>query len=272
MKRIVVLLAVFYVLSVQTAIAQDRLMQKLKTIDQTKKNQPAEQAQENPPVTKASQSSNATVIDVRNIAVSAPQPGADKQNIFSNKVASPSEPAATFSSLNASELKNILSDSGLQFTPSNLYMRLSPKQISVSGKGYLHPYKPYIVIPNFMIFDEFYTGTDSSCGIHLVLKEAGTYVLDFLIEFEDGYPVGTVYPCKVLKSMSSALQTVNVSKADGPQHILVVVNYDGSAWGSSVVATGANLNQLYGLRLEKPEGSYYEFRWKFYQVDVTKMP
>ena len=262
---------VFYVLSVQAASAEDRLMQKLKTVDWTKKNQPAEQAQENRPVSKARQVSKATVIDVRNIAVPVPQPGANQGNIISFKTASPSEPAANLVSLDSSQLKDILSDSGLQFTPSNLYMRLSPKQISVSGKGYLHPYKPYIVVPSFMLFDEFYTGKDSSDGIHVVLKEAGTYVLDFLIEIVDGYPVGQVYPCKVLKSLSSTLQTVNISKVDGPQHILVVVNYDGTAWSSSLSATGANLNQLYGIHLDKPEGSYYETKFKFYQLDVTKM-
>lgn len=269
MKKYSVWVAVLSILVSQVVLGQESLRQKPRSIDQNRAKQAMKQTSLKPAV---------TLIDVRNKTVSRSLNSVAQRYTPKDAARTLGRSKAVLSVLSAPQLAEVLHDNGIRAASVNIYMTLSPNQTSVDGKGYLFSSLPNLVAPNFVFFNEDQGTTFSSSSINVGLLEAGVYILDFLVELTDveAYKAGVVFTCTVTKGMTTTLEIKNVVKANGPQHILVLVDYDGVAgqslqFSGGATPSGVYRDQLYGIRFDKPKGGGFTIQWKLYEVDVTKM-
>jgi hypothetical protein len=218
-----------------------------------------------PPREKTGLKAAVTVIDLRNVAGEKKPPKRAADPLFSLRKMSGSKPNSAVSTLAPAQLGEALQGAGISVVPSNVYARFTPGQSNAQGKGYMYLLGPDVVYPDHVQFTP--SGEQAFPrmfnGPMVVLREPGTYVFDFLVEFPDA-PVGTYYSCIVLVGQND-LQTKAVVKTDGPQHILVVwtLDQDGLALPDDRRSVGI---YCYLSRSGGPD-----VPWMFYLADVTKI-
>ena len=100
-------------------------------------------------------------------------------------------------------------------------------------------------------------------GAMVVLREPGTYVFDFLIEFPY-WPAGTSYNCDVMIGLE-AYQTQALTRVEGPQHVLVIWPMD------QAMLSLEDRQRSVGIHCYQPGAADELIGWTFYLLDVTKL-
>lgn len=204
-----------------------------------------------------------TVIDLRNVGVNKKPPKREAEPPYSLRM----KPGArtNVTALNAVQLSQALKGAGVSVPPPNVYARLSPSEISLSGKAYLFLLYPSEVYPDRVGFESSMSGNHafSQNGARVMLNEVGTYVIDFLVEFP-GPTAGQSCQCEVSGGLG-VYQLQEVFEQPGPQHILVVVGPDAlgpaqDEWQRSI-----------GIRFYQPAFSDRTVSWMLHLVDITKL-
>jgi hypothetical protein len=204
-----------------------------------------------------------TVIDLRNVVVDKKPPKREAEPTYSLRMKVGARMNAT--ALNAVQLSEALKGAGISVPPPNVYARLTPGQISAAGKAYMFLMFPSEVYPDRVEFDSSSLGNErfSTNGPMVVLREAGTYVVDFLVEFP-GVPAGLSFECRVMGGLG-VLQLQEISAQSGPQHILVVVSQDAFRQGQD------DLQKSIGLHCSRSALKDATIGWTLYLVDITKL-
>jgi hypothetical protein len=204
-----------------------------------------------------------TVIDLRNVTEAKKPPKREGSPTIALRMMSGAKPAVA--PLAQVQMTEALKGVGIDVTPSNLYLRLTSTQSYVPGKGFLWFEYPTYVYPGEVKFESSYYGVSrtSSNGAMVTLKEQGTFVLDFLVEFMYA-PAGTVFQCAILRG-ENAIQIQNVVSEAGPQHILVVMNQDAFFQGLD------DVSKSIGLHCSREVEREMTIDWLLYLVDITKL-
>lgn len=208
---------------------------------------------------------NVTVIDIR----TATPLMAKVRDVKGSRVAmAPPSPGMVAQALTVAQLRATLHEAGLKdVLPPAEYARFTPTQLSVEGKGSALFEAPLWVDPIQVQFD---TSFDDNPYLHIIsgpkiaLKEAGAFVLDFLIKIQGSQP-GNTYRCEVLKGEDVFQQIALTQETQEPQHLLVVFQQG--------VPTPPVPNPWVGIcvhgsgQVTPPDW----IRWTLYQVVVTKL-
>jgi len=249
MPRWVIVVLAFFALAAPIASAQ----------------RPQLQRQKIAPTEKPKVQTAVTVIDLRNVTADKKPPKRAADPVYSTRLMSGggSRPAAA--ALPLSQLGEALKGVGIGAPPANVYARFTPGQPTVPGKGYLLLAAPYWTYPDHA---EFYSTAEGGApmiwnGPAVVLREPGTYVFDFVVEFPTSAP-RTFYNCGVQVGFTT-YQIQAVENMNGPQHILVI-------WpiGPDMLDLSDELRSV-GIHCSEPGAGGQVLTWTFYLVDVTKI-
>lgn len=245
MPKRVLIAMIFIALAAQLVLAQQPKMQRAV------------------PPAKPKPTTAVTVIDLRGLAGEKKPPKREADSAYSMRMMSGTGAKAPTAALAPAQLGAALQEAGISVVPSNLYARLAPGQSSAHGKGYICLLRPEAVYPDRAQFplawEHAAPGTYN--GPLVVLREPGTYSLDFLVEFTDS-PVGGFHNCLVLIGHNDVQMKV-VSKTEGPQHIVIVWTMDQER------AALPDEARSVGIHCYIHTGS--NPTWTFYLVDVTKL-
>jgi hypothetical protein len=208
---------------------------------------------------------NALVVDIR----SATSALAKVRDVKGSRVAiAPPVPGMVAQALTVAQLQATLHEAGLKdVLPQAEYARFTPTQLSVEGKGYALFEAPLWVDPSQVQFD---TSFDDNVYLHIMsgpkiaLKEAGAFVLDFLIKIQGSQP-GTAYRCDVIKGEDVFQSLALTQETQEPQHLLVVFQQGLSAPPVPNPWVGI---RIHGSGQTTPPDW---IRWTLYQVVVTKL-
>ncbi len=206
------------------------------------------------------------IIDLRDVAIDKKPPKRLAEPATALRVKPPSHTNAVSAAFSPGQLREVLRDIGLGAVPPNVYARFTPSAMSVPGKGFLFLLVPTWVYPDHVQFFSSGGGGDLTWvynGPAVVLREPGTYVFDFLVEFNDA-PVGTPYTCEaMIGDVPVGDQTVE--NTGGLQHVLVVKALD-----AALLALGDAMKSV-GIHCFKSSGPQVLAGWTLYLVDVTKL-
>lgn len=245
-KRIFVAV-VFITLAAQIILAQQSKMQKAVPL-------------EKPKVKTA-----VTVIDLRNVTADKKPPKRAADPSYSMRKMSTGGTKTAVSALAAGELSEALKGAGISVVPSSVYARFTPGQSRVQGKGYMFLAAPYWSYPDRAEFYSSYTGSAPWIwnGPEVVLREPGTYVFDFLVDYT-GAPVGSFYECEVHVGFVG-YQVQAVMRTGDPQHILVIWPVD-----QAMISLPDDQRSI-GIHCYRSDSREQLEPWTFYLVDVTKL-
>jgi hypothetical protein len=170
--------------------------------------------------------------------------------------------------LTMGQLKATFHDAGLaDIQPTNEYVRFTPTQLSVEGKGHMLCQAPLWAEASHFIFN---TSVDENqwydihCGPLITLKEPGAFVLDFQIEIQADQP-GQNYLCDVIKGKDIFQEITLTQETSGPQHLLVV--FQQGAPPPTQIYPWVGIRIRSSVQRNPPDF----VRWMLYQVVVTKI-
>jgi len=217
------------------------------------------------PPEKAKVRSAITVIDLRNIAGEKKPPKREADSTFSMRMMTGPRTGGGKVGLQARQLSEALQTAGLAVAQPNVYARFTPERIHVPGKGYMFLVYPAAVYPDRIEFQSTNRGDPGRAenGPLVVLREQGTYVLDFLVEFPD-VPVGAAFQCVILRGANHFHMQV-VYAQGGPQHILVIANQDAEYQGLE------DWQKSIGIHCLRESAGSALVPWTLYLVDVNKL-
>ncbi len=214
---------------------------------------------------KARVRSAVTVIDLRNVLGDKKPPKREADSAFSMRMMAGPKTGGGKSGLQPRQLGEALQTAGLAVQQPNVYARFTPERIHAPGKGYMFLVYPAAVYPDRVEFESTAYGAPGRAenGALVVLREPGTYVLDFLVEFP-GVPAGMAFQCVILRGANRLHMKVVQAEA-GPQHILVITNQDAEYqalddWHKSV-----------GIRCLREGAGTAGVPWTLYLVDVSRL-
>lgn len=222
--------------------------------------------QKTAPMAKPRPRSAVTVIDLRNVANEKKPPKRAPEATYSTRMMHGQGSNAAVAALAPMQLSEALRGAGISVTPPNVYARFTPGQTRIPGKGYMYLASADWAFPDHVEFHDFhldYEGVAPENGPMVVLREPGTYALDFLVEFTHA-PVGTPYGCDVLVG-SGILQVQALEKTGGPQHIVVIWSLDPAMLGLQ------DEQRSVGIHCYMTGRSARIVPWTLYLVDVTKL-
>ena len=246
-KRILVAV-VFIALAAQLVLAQ----------------QPQLQRQKVAPPAKPKVKTAVTVIDLRNVTADKKPPKRAADPVYSMRMASGPKTTAV-AALPAAQLSEALKGAGISVVPANVYARFTPGQLNVPGKGYLLLAAPYWSYPDRAEFYSSYSGSSPWIwnGPKVVLREPGTYVFDFLVDYA-GAPVGSFYECEVSVGFLG-YQVQAIMRTADPQHILVIWPVD------QAMISLSDEQRSIGIHCYRSDSRDQLEPWTLYLVDVTKL-
>jgi len=231
----------------------------------TSAQRPQLQRQQISPSEKPKVQTAVTVIDLRQVTAEKKPPKRAADPVYSTRRMSGAGSKSAVAALPLSQLGEALRGVGIGAPPANVYARFTPGQLTVPGKGYMILAAPYWTYPDHA---EFYSTAEGGApmiwnGPAVVLREPGTYVFDFVVEFPTS-PSGTFHDCGVQVGFTT-YQIQAVESINGPQHILVI-------WpiGQDMLDLGDELRSV-GIHCSKPRAGDQVLTWKFFLVDVTKL-
>ncbi len=214
---------------------------------------------------KAKARSAITVIDLRNVLGDKKPPKREADSTFSMRMMTGPRTGGGKAGLQPRQLGEALQTAGLAVQQPNVYARFTPERSQVPGRGYMFLLYPAAVYPDRVEFQSSSRGDPSRAenGALVVLREQGTYVLDFLVEFP-GVPAGMAFQCVILRGSNTFHMKVVQAEA-GPQHILVITNQDAEYqalddWHKSV-----------GIRCLREGAGSALVPWTLYLVDVNRL-
>jgi hypothetical protein len=205
-----------------------------------------------------------TVIDLRDVAGDKKPPKREPGQVMLPRMMLPgSSPNRPLSGLPISRLSEALQGAGIGPLATNGYAHFTPGQSHLMGKGYLYLSWPTFVFPDHAEFEsgarDFFTGNLGAPKV--VLREPGTYTLDFLVEFPATPPDAMVI-CQSLLG-HSVRQIQHLRAAAGPQHVVLVYSLSSEAAGTPDEERAIGINCFQEVGMEKTP-------WTFYLVDITK--
>lgn len=207
-----------------------------------------------------------TVIDLRNLADEKKPPKRGADAFFSPRMKSVSSPRASAAALSPLQMSEALQGAGISVVPPNVYARFTPGQPSAHVKGYMYLESPAWVYPDhaeFSLTAEHAPGQERSGGPSVVLREPGTYALDFLVEFPNA-PSGAIIPCCVMTG-PSCRQIKHLRAEDGLQHVIIIRTLDQAAMGLEDEKRSVGITCFIETSAPTP------LSWLLYMVDVTKL-
>jgi|GEM_PF-5940884 len=217
------------------------------------------------PVERPLSRRNITLVDLRTATPLVAKAGTARASRMSSM---PPGVGKVAQALTAAELRTAFIGAGLNDVPSaSEYCRFTPTQLSAGEKGYILFEAPVFVRPSEVWFN---TALDAFPYLHLVdgpkvlMREAGTFVLDFSIFLYTGQK-GTPFRCDVLKGQDVIQQMTVTSEPVESQHILVVFRQDVPNPPGSENWIGISLQTV--EQTTPPESNW----WWLYQVVVTKL-
>jgi len=204
-----------------------------------------------------------TVIDLRNVFSDKKPPKRGPDQVVLPRMMMPgSSPNRALTGLSSGQLSEALVGAQIGPLATNVYAHFTPGQSYAPGKGYLFLASPVFVFPDHVEFQSVGHSADPSLadGPKVVLREPGSYTLDFLVEFT-GAPPESNMGCYALIGYGIP-QVHPVKVASGPQHIVLVFNMDQER------AAAPDEARSVGIRCyQSPTG---KTPWTLYLVDVTK--
>lgn len=205
-----------------------------------------------------------TVIDLRDVASDKKPPKREPGQVFLPRMMMPgSSPNRPLSGLPPGQLSEALRSAGIGPMATNVYARFTPGQSNLTGKGYLFLAFPAFVFPDHA---EFQSGTRDQFtgnlgGPRVVLRQPGTYTIDFLVEFTAA-PAQAFVICQSV--VGTAIRQVKTLRAaGGPQHIVMVYTLSPEAAGAPDEDRSIGINCFQEAGPEKTP-------WTLYLVDVAK--
>ena len=207
-----------------------------------------------------------TVIDLRNVVDEKKPPKREPDAFFSTRMKSVSNPRASAAALGPMQLSEALRGAGINIEPLNVYARFTPGQPNVYGKGYVYFESPNWVYPDhadFNLMKQRGPGYENPNGPLVVLREPGTYSLDFLVEFPST-PAGAHVTCCVMAG-PSCRQVKLLRTEGGLQHVVVIRALDQAA-----MALDDEMRSV-GIYCFTENSSQTPLSWLFYLVDVAKL-
>lgn len=205
-----------------------------------------------------------TVIDLRDVMSDKKPPKREPGQVMLPRMMMPgSSPNQAAAGLGPAQLGEALQGAGIGPLATNVYARFTPGQSYQAGKGYLFVSWPDFVFPDHA---EFQSGArdqyDSNLGgPRVVLRQLGTYTLDFLIEFPTT-PADAHLTCQTV--VGNSIRKFQLTRTAGTaQHIVLVYTLSPEAAGA------ADEDRAIGIHCFV-EGTPGKTPWTFYLVDITK--
>jgi len=206
-----------------------------------------------------------TVIDLRNVFSDKKPPKRGPDQVVLPRMMMPgSSPNRALTGLTSGQLSEALQGAGIGPMATNVYAHFTPGQSSAAGKGYLFLASPVFVFPDHVEFQSAGRAPNSSIadGPRVVLREPGTYSLDFLVEFTEAPPDSNMTCYSLMGYGIPHLHPVHVET--GPQHIVLLYTLSPEGAGAPDEAKSI------GIRCyQSPSGE--KTPWTLYFVDVTKI-
>jgi len=203
-----------------------------------------------------------TVIDLRNVTSDKKPPKRSPQQIALPRMMPGTQTNKVLAGLPPAQLGEAFKSAGINAAPANVYARFTPTQVHAAGKGYLYFDAPDFAFPDHVEFHSSFSSEPwDSNGPCVVLREPGTYVFDFLVEFIGG-PPGAEFGCQIMIGPLFP-QVQSIKPVSGPQHILVIWNLDPATAALPETDKAIGIH-IYPKLLDRAD-------WTFYLVDVTKL-
>jgi hypothetical protein len=205
-----------------------------------------------------------TIIDLRDVLGEKKPPKREPGQVMLPRMMGPgSSPNKTLSGLAPGPLGEALQGAGIGPVAGSGFAHLTPGQSYLTGKGYLFLSWPSFVFPDHAEFqsgprDQF---TGNLGGPKVVLRQPGTYTLDFLVEFTAS-PPDALMICQSFVGYGFR-QIHHFRAVAGPQHIVVVCTVSPEAAGAPDEDRAFGINCFQEVGLDKTP-------WTFYLVDITK--
>ncbi|HSQ79182.1 MAG TPA: hypothetical protein VLN41_01175, partial [Candidatus Bathyarchaeia archaeon] len=216
------------------------------------------------PREKALTTAAVTVLDLRGALGEKKPPKREPGQVMLPRMMMPgSSPSAPRSGLAPAQLGEALRAAGIGPVAPNGYAHFTPGQSYATGKGYLFLSWPAFVFPDHA---EFQSGArDLFNGIlggpKVVLRQPGTYTLDFLVEFTASPPEAMI-TCQSLIGYGFR-QIHHIRAVAGPQHIVVVCTVSAEAAGGPDEERSIGINCFQEAGMDKTP-------WTFYGVEISK--
>lgn len=216
------------------------------------------------PREKAGAMAAVTVIDLRDASGEKKPPKREPGQVMLPRMMGPgSSPSAPPRGLPPGQLGEALQGAGIGPIAASGFAHLTPGQSYLTGKGYLFLAWPSFVFPDHAEFqsgarDQF---TGNLGGPRVVLRQPGTYTLDFLVEFTAAPPDAFVICQTLVGNAIRKIQTIRA--AGGPQHIVVVFTLSPEAAAAADEERSIGVNGF-------QESITAKTPWTFYLVDIAK--
>jgi len=216
------------------------------------------------PREKAGTMAAVTVIDLRDVLGEKKPPKREPGQVILPRMMMPgSSPSAPPRGLPPGQLGQALQDAGIGPVAPNGYAHFTPGQSYATGKGYLFLSWADFVFPDHA---EFQSGARDQYnsnlgGPRVVLRQPGTYTLDFLIEFPTT-PADAHLTCQTV--VGNSIRKFQLTRTAGTaQHIVLVYILSPEAAGAPDEDRAVGIHCFV-------EGAPGQTPWTVYAVDISK--